>query len=313
MTFLELVQKTLEAIGKPLSADEIWEKAQELGIAQQLSTTGKTPIATLSARIYVDMRDNPSSILCIMSKRPTRFGFKKWMSTPQVTEPQATEDVRNAPDKVAAKYRERDLHPVLTYFAYYFMKTLLKTINDKISKGRPKGKSEWMHPDMVGLDISSIKEFDKGVLKFSNQINQTPITVYSFEIKKYLDFSNLRESYFQAVSNSKWANKGYLVCAEINQNDSDLMDELRRLSTAYGIGLIKLDLANPDESKILFESSFNEVMDWDFINYLFGLNDDYKTFIQASVDVLKTEEVYKERFDEVMSQEKIVEYVRQLG
>jgi hypothetical protein len=33
-------------------------------------------------------------------------------------------------------------------------------------------------------------------------------------MKKELNFSNLRESYFQAVSNSSWANEGYLVTAE---------------------------------------------------------------------------------------------------
>lgn len=117
--------------------------------------------------------------------------------------------------------------------------------------------------------------------------------------------SNLRECYFQAVSNSRWANKGYLVCAEINLNDTELLDELGRLANAYGIGVIKLDLINPDESKVLFEAYYNEAIEWGFINYLFELNADYKTFIEASIDILKTEVLYRERFDTVLSQQEI--------
>lgn len=163
---------------------------------------------------------------------------------------------------------------------------------------------------MVGLDVSSIKDFSKGVLSFSKQINQTPISIFSFEIKKKIEFANLRESYFQAVSNSRWANKGYLVCAELDINDTELVDELGRLANSYGIGVIKLDLDNPDETKILNEAHYSEAIDWAFVNYLFELNADYKTFIEASIDILKTEELYREKFDKIMCQEEIVSYVK---
>jgi hypothetical protein len=35
-----------------------------------------------------------------------------------------------------------------------------------------------------------------------NYTGNQPVKIYSYERKKELDFSNLRESYFQAVSNS---------------------------------------------------------------------------------------------------------------
>lgn len=310
MTFLEMIHKTLEQAKSPLTPDEIWEMGQSLGFAQMVGSTGKTPVATVSARLYVDIRDNPNSPFTIISRRPSKFDLKKWHLDKLPLDKIEEVVIEHEPKTKIFRYKEHDLHQVLAYFAYNYLNALTKTINDKISKSGPKGKNEWLHPDMVGLDISSIKDFSKSVLRFSNQISQTPVNVYSFEIKRSIEFSNLREYYFQAVSNSRWANKGYLVCSEINLNNFELLDELRRLSAAYGIGIIKLDLNNPDESKVLYEATHNEALDWTYINILFGLNEDYKTFIEASVDVLKTESLYRERYDRIPSQSEVKEYIK---
>jgi hypothetical protein len=45
-------------------------------------------------------------------------------------------------------------------------------------------------------------------------------------LKKDLNFSNLRESYFQAVSNFSWANEGYLVAVEID-TDKEFMEPIK--------------------------------------------------------------------------------------
>ncbi|MEI6131965.1 MAG: HTH domain-containing protein [Bacillota bacterium] len=303
MTFLEMVRHTLEKANVPLSAEEIWEKGLEFKFAQQVKTSGKTPQMTVAALLYVNIRDDESTSFVISSKRPTRFGLSSW----------GDKELLAAPPKIVephrAQYKEKDLHQILAYYAYNYLKILTRTINDKISKSGVKGKNEWLHPDMVGLDISSIKDFSKGVLSFSRQINQTPVGVFSFEIKRKIEFSNLRECYFQAVSNSRWANKGYLVCAEIDTNDTELIEELSRLALAYGIGVIQLNIENPDESKVLSEAHYNETIEWGFVNYLFELNNDYKTFIEASIDILKTEELYREKFDKVATQPEIMDFV----
>jgi uncharacterized protein len=305
MTFLEMAMLTLEKANVPLTVDEIWIKGLEYGYAKEVMTTGKTPSRTIGAQLYVNIRDNPKSEFFIYNKRPTRFALLSWDKKELKYEPIEVTDKHTS-----YVYKERELHQILAYFAYNYMNILTRTINDKISKGGPKGKNEWIHPDMVGLDVSSIKDFSKGVLSFSKQINQTPIGVFSFELKRKIEFSNLRESYFQAVSNSRWANKGYLVCAEIDQNDTELLDELGRLANAYGIGVIKLDLVNPDESRVLFEAHFNESIEWGFVNYLFELNADYKMFIEASIDIMKTEALYREKFDKVLSQQEILTCVK---
>ncbi len=62
-------------------------------------------------------------------------------------------------------------------------------------------------------------------------------------MKKTLNFTNLREYYFQAVSNSSWANEGYIVALDIDEDDS-FFAELKRLNNAFGIGVIKLNAEN---------------------------------------------------------------------
>jgi uncharacterized protein len=211
MTFIELAKLTLEKANTPLTADEIWEKSIEFSYAKDLKSTGKTPQRTISAQLYVNIRDDQNSVFCIADRRPTKFALSSW-SEKQIVAKTAITTTK----KDIFNYLEKDLHQIMSYFAYNYLNVLSRTIDNRISKNGPKGKNEWLHPDMIGLDISSIKDFSKGVLSFSKQINQTPVSVYSFELKRKIEFSNLREYYFQAVSNSSWANKGYLVCAEID-------------------------------------------------------------------------------------------------
>jgi hypothetical protein len=56
--------------------------------------------------------------------------------------------------------------------------------------------------------------------ELSAKFGETGLKFYSFELKKELTFSNLRESFFQAVSNSSWAHEGYLVAAEVSADVS---------------------------------------------------------------------------------------------
>lgn len=71
MTFIDLIYETLLKHQSPLSAQEIWDKAEEYGIRQKFSTSGKNPVATLSARLYIDIKQNPDSKFYQYSKRRT--------------------------------------------------------------------------------------------------------------------------------------------------------------------------------------------------------------------------------------------------
>ena len=94
--------------------------------------------------------------------------------------------------------------------------------------------------------------------------------------------TDLKKAYFQAVSNSSWANYGYLVALEISDSLSDEMD---RLNQSFGIGIIELN-ANPYQSKILYPSRYKE-LDFKTIDKLCKINQDFEQFIEQ-VDKLMT-------------------------
>ena len=75
-----------------------------------------------------------------------------------------------------------------------------------------------------------------------------------------LDKSNYREAYFQAVSNSSWAHDGYLVAAEVLQDD-DFLGELERLASSFGVGIINLDLSDINSSVVLYPARGKDFLD----------------------------------------------------
>jgi hypothetical protein len=92
-------------------------------------------------------------------------------------------------------------------------------------------------------------EWHQEVRDCVNQYSDKRTKLWSFEAKLLINRSNVRECFFQAVSNSSWANFGYLVAAEIGGTDT--LKELRMLFAAHGIGFIKLDVDNPADSQVL--------------------------------------------------------------
>lgn len=154
-------------------------------------------------------------------------------------------------------------------------------------------------------------DFDETTLKLQEQLSITSVKIFSFELKVKLDLSTLRESYFQAVSNSSWANEGYLVALDIS-NDPDFVDELRRLNNSFGIGIIKLNPQNIHESEILFPSRINPELDWDTIERLSSENKDFKNFIKDMIEDLKLGKV-KSKYDKVFSDDEIEKYVKDKG
>lgn len=101
--------------------------------------------------------------------------------------------------------------------------------------------------------------------------------LWSFEVKKELSRSNARNSFFQAVSNSSWANEGYLVATKISDNATE--KELRMLSALHGIGVILLNIENPTESDMILPSKSRPEVDWESVNRILQENDDFKDYI----------------------------------
>ena len=78
MTFLEAAMAVLEACGRPMTATEIVEEAKRRGLLQ---SAGKTPEASLSARLYVYVRDHPDGRLVRLAEagpNRARHGSVRW-------------------------------------------------------------------------------------------------------------------------------------------------------------------------------------------------------------------------------------------
>ena len=299
--FLKLAEETLNKTKVPMSVNEIWSYAKENNMTEKLNSSGKTPWNTLSAKVYVDIKNNKKTKIKQVSKRPTKFGLKE-------IEYDLDNYVSETSVKDNNKYTERDLHTLLTKFVYsnQHFRCYTKTIFHERSKRKKAGVNKWAHPDIVGVHFP-YGEYSKETISLINSLNESTYKLYSFEMKKNLNFENLREYYFQAVSNSSWANEGYLVTLKMDESD-EFMDEIRTLSNAFGIGVIKLNAMNIAESEILFPAKVNETLDWNTINRLIEDNMDFKEFTESISDTSKTDKISKE-YDEVLKDEKYEEYI----
>jgi uncharacterized protein len=300
ITFLQMAQKVLNDEKQPLTASEIWEFAVSKGYEKLVDSKGKTPWATLGALIYVDVRDNPSSVFVPIGARPKRFILRNQADTLGGKIPELTK----TPHIVIKKpeFLEKDLHPLMVYYGFYYLKAYLKTINH--SKSDKKGLGEWVHPDIVGCYFP-FRDWEGDVVEVSNAMGNTAVKLYSFELKRELSLANLRESFFQAVSNSSWANEGYLASAEIDTDD-DFMGELKRLSTAFGIGVIKLDIDDPDSSEIILPAKSKDAIDWDTVNKLSSINPDFRDFLKRIRIDMTSREARKEMYDSVQDKDELI-------
>jgi hypothetical protein len=314
-TFWNIIERTIEKVATPLSAKEIWDKAKELGTIGDYMTTGKTPWATIAAYCYTDINNNGDSSMIIQtSERPAQFFLRKLADKIDIQKVQKQKDTEVAKkEKVEIKkFNERDLHSVLVAYAYgdTHFKANLKTIYHENSSKATKGQNEWLHPDLVGVYFP-FRDYKPETLEIQNNLSITSIKLFSFEIKISLNFGNLRQSFFQAVSNSSWANEGYLVALNID-DDPTFKDEVRRLNNAFGIGIIKLNPENVFESEIVFPSSINQEIDWDTVNRLANENSDFSDFLKLITEDCKLGKV-KSQYNKVLKLEDLTKHINDKG
>jgi len=300
--FYDLCIDALKGSSKPLSADDIWQKAKDLKLDEKIGTIGKTPEATIAAKLYTDIKDNgDKSVFQQISKRPAKFCLRAESS--KIEENEIYEE-----EHKKLKFNERDLHQLLANYldsAPHF-KCKVKTIHHEISKKKTQGANEWLHPDLVGVyfpfdDYSS----ETRVLQEIFKVNS--VRLFAFEMKTNINFTNLRSYFFQAVSNSSWANEGYLACSDIS-SDSDFLNELQRLSNSFGIGVIKLSPQNIEDSEILFPAKFKAHLDWDTVNRLAEDNNDFKEFMEDLKDDVVSGKI-KGNYDKILKEDEFKEYV----
>ncbi len=266
-----------------MKVKEIFEKACEMGLDKECND-GKILLHSLGSELgeHDISNDEKQFYVANNKKRPFRYWLK---SREREFPPQETPDSKEEDDEQSecsdTAEKEKDLHPLLVKFLSEDpnFKLRCKTIYHERCQKDKQGKCEWNYPDIVGVYFPYNKYNNKykgETLKFLHHTGQKRHKLFSFELKKELSFSNLKESYFQAVSNSSWANEGYLVVKNIKE---DVLDELRRLNQSFGIGVIKLE-SEISNSEILFSAREREI-DIPTLNMLVKQSpEDFKPFME---------------------------------
>ena len=313
-SFLKLAEDVLnEAKNREnlqaLSHIEIWEKAGEYGLQEKCESFGKTPWRSICAQIYVDMKDNPKSIFTKVGARPVRFDLKKFVSENAVV---PVENQKSKQQKES--FSERDLHPLLTKFVYSnsHFHCYAKTIYHETSVKHKKGQNHWLHPDLMAVYFP-FDSYQTGTLDIIKSFYESKMKLYSFEMKKEITSSTLRECYFQAVSNSSWANEGYLVALKYDKDD-DFREEMQRLNNSFGIGFIQLDATNVEQSSVLIPAKIHEQIDWDSLDRLIEENPDVKNFVDSiNGDVLLQKVKNKNEYDEILTDAAMEKWIKDKG
>jgi hypothetical protein len=287
MTLKEAVIKSLEDIGGLTNYSEVLnhivgQKYFDFG-------AGKTPGSTVSASLGDFIRNGDTRVKRIkqdggtysyyLTKNEQNIGIDILSG--------ATETEVNKVVKVdrTKTYDERNLHKLLSS---YLKNTGIysKTIFHEQSNGKDNNQI-WTHPDMVGIKFLNLQtKASQNFLKSINRVDTFKLS--SYEIKKEINNdSELKKAFFQAVSNSSWANYGYLVAFEFSDS---LTEEMERLNQSFGIGVIELN-ANPYQSKILFPAKFRN-LDFKTIDKLCKINKEFEKFIEQTEKLMTAEDRY---------------------
>lgn len=304
MTALEVVKKVLEIKKQPLNPNRIYKIADELDLTKELNLSGKTPWDSFSAQIYSDLKENDNSIFEKISEKPILIKLK----SQNLTFSDAASEVKQA----KSAFDERDLHPLLASFVELSpnFNARVKTIFHESSIKSKKGRDKWLYPDIVGVSFEH-ESYEDSVLNFAAKFVKIPLKIYSFEMKKYLSIANLREYYFQAVSNSSWANEGYLVALDIDESDEELMELIGSLNSSFGIGVLSLDSENLAQSRILAQPKFRANLDFNIINELCKKNPHFNKFLKTVKDYdSKNKKRFDGEFDRILTDDEMQKYLK---
>jgi len=310
LSFSDLARLVIEQEKKPLTVDDIWAAGEQSGLVSRLKGTGKTRKATLGATLYTDVK-NPDGLFAKIGARPARFILKSLLKniTQETLEKQLAETPAVAPK--AASYAERDLHPLLVRFTHDRFAACCKTIYHEKSAKKGQKHNQWLHPDIVGFSLTT-QGWTSPVVHLAKSSGAIAAKLYSFELKISIDFTTLREYFFQAVSNSSWAHEGYLVVAEI-QEYPEFMEELKRLSQSFGIGVIQLDTVQAEDSAILLAARERSEVDWETVNRIAEINPDFKDFVDCVGKSITINHVAAKGFDPVLTDIELAAYMKRFA
>lgn len=207
---------------------------------------------------------------------------------------QKVANVAPEPTVETVSLTEHSLYPILIDYLSQEEGLLCRRIDEKrSSNNKGLGGNHWLYPDIVALEPLD-KDWDEAVQNCVRHSEGRLTRLWSFEVKKQLNRSNVRECFFQAVSNSSWAHFGYLVATEINEDKQRSVErELQMLCALHGIGVILLDPHDFTNSQTLIPARERTSVDWQSVNRLVEENRDFKEFIELVGEYHQTGKIHK--------------------
>ncbi len=277
-------------------AEWVWKNKQDECVAKmERSKATVIPIDTVEALISqlvaeIGARKKRifalSSNIKITAERPRKYYYSEKTDAQEIREAEKISKENGRP--------EHDSYPKLCEYLNNELNIYPKRIDErKSSNSKGSNGNKWLHPDIVGLRNLS-DGWDMDVISCAGKHAFNKTSLWSFEVKIKINLSNVREYFFQTVSNSSWANFSYLVAQTI---DEKAMNELRILCSGHNIGLIQLDCENPSESQILIPASEKKELDWDMIDRIAKENPDFKEFINLITEFYQTGKLKERDWD----------------
>ncbi|MBR4927335.1 MAG: HrgA protein [Alphaproteobacteria bacterium] len=274
----------------------IWDNKQdECKAKMERSKATVIPVDTVEAlinQLVAEIGSQKNNILSLSSnikitaERPRKYYYSEKSDAQEIKDAEKVSKTNGQP--------EHDSYPKLCEYLHNELNIYPKRIDEKkSSNSKGNNGNKWLHPDIVGLkNLSGSWNADVVSCASKHAFNKT--SLWSFEVKIKINLSNVREYFFQTVSNSSWANFSYLVAQTI---DEKAMDELRILCGGHDIGLIQLDCENPSESQILIPATEKKELDWDMIDRIVKENPDFKDFINLITEFYQTGKIKDKEWD----------------
>lgn len=284
-TARQLAQKIIENY-----TDELVEKRKNTRFSSD-----EDFLSQMAAEIGADLPRAKSQSSQVMTRDKPRPRLFYWGGDcAERTQEQRPSDITPLPSAETVSFTEHALYPLLIEYLSEEEELLCRRIDEKrSSNNKGLGANHWLYPDIVAL-----QPLDKGwdtVVQNCVRHSEGRLTrLWSFEVKRQLNRSNVRECFFQAVSNSSWAHFAYLVATEINEDKQRGVErELQMLCALHGIGVILLNPQDPGNSQTLIPARERTSIDWQSVNRLVEENKDFNEFIDLVAEYHQTGKVHK--------------------
>ena len=244
--------------------------AKKIANSTRINNKDELP-STISSEINIHFINFPSMLLSEGLERVKINGIwgfhltKSTSNTETINSNSSSQTINtNLELKTNKNIDEEDMYKPLREFLSSKHGIHFWRIEHRNAKKRGQNGDICLYPDLVGLEGLSTGGNDTRRTFAEQSSNKIP-KFWSFYLKKEITTSTVDQCFSQAVSNSSWANFGYLVACEI---DDESLKELRILSSSHRIGFIKLIIENPQASEIIIPAEEKKEIDRDRLKKL---------------------------------------------